>query len=596
MQTQQSRPSEDRAQSSQQQSGAQPNSGAQFQSRPPATTHSQAAPASETLSFGTASKLDQRQSRPPEMSSSAPPAPPQKQTHPQPSVPPAQQSRPDQPQSRPPVVPSSAPLEQPQKQTHPQSVPPAQQSRPDRRQPVVPLSAPPEQPQRQIHPQSSAPSAQLNSQPILQPQSQRGPSMQANHESHARPPPTAQPNARLPQTRPTQAQAPPSIPPPQSTSQSLNSQQGGTASQRKETQPSTQLNPPPAPSYGISPFAYVAATSKVPALPKPADSLQPLPSANQYAAFTKLIDIWQKTSLTEDILDIPHAQIRVLKNPKGEIFFLYGATRISAMAAFSRLQFKGMASIFINTAGIKTLLSDPPPQEVAATHKRFEAAQVPGAPQATFPEPPLAPAKRVSVQTRTPHDADKRFLAHDVLRALGKGQMYAPEEDSVRYAKRRAVEAPAPAPATGAPVPFVAWPIQPVRSNESSAKTTPEPQAPSVPIAQVARRALTGPQVPLFMPPDTSPPPVPAPAKARIQSLPASTARANCYVLVPPAPAYVRRHQEKMRAQREQEAMQVVEPEVLKEEEEEEEEIDLKELKRQRARGMPQSRVYRAQG
>jgi hypothetical protein len=40
---------------------------------------------------------------------------------------------------------------------------------------------------------------------------------------------------------------------------------------------------------------------------------------------------------------------------------------------------------------------------------------------------------------RTPKQADKRFMAHDILRALGKTPL---DDDCVRVAKRRAMEAP----------------------------------------------------------------------------------------------------------------------------------------------------------
>lgn len=332
-------------------------------------------------------------------------------------------------------------------------------------------------------------------------------------------------------------------------------------------------------------------------------------------AFLKLINAWQKASPSEAVLDIPHAQIRAFKRPRSEIHFYCTdpktgeSTPISAPDAFSRLHFKGVASVFVSPRGIPTLLEDPPMPAMAATHKRFAGVLAKDAPEATFPDPPSAPAKRVlSTPQRTPLDADKRFLAHDILRALGKGQMSAEEEASLRYAKRRALEASGSGTAeVMEPSPFVTLPVRPVNSNESSAKTTPTTSRASSPALSLAVAARTR-QVPLFLPPDSSPPmPVPesfAKAKSRVassagKSRAASTASnrpasPTFYVLVPPTPEYVRRYQARMRAQREQEEMPI---DLLDQEVEVEPEIDMRELKRQRALGMKQpSKVCRAHG
>ncbi|KAJ6504739.1 hypothetical protein C8R47DRAFT_1192619 [Mycena vitilis] len=160
---------------------------------------------------------------------------------------------------------------------------------------------------------------------------------------------------------------------------------------------------------------------------------------------------------------------------------------------------------------------------------------------------------------RTPKDVDTRFMAHDLLRALGK---------------RRALEAPPPEVVEK---PLV---LRPVHSNESSAKTTSvSSRSPSVSVA--------APRVPLFLPePDSEP-----------ESAPVSIPRLKCpwsavadrsgsphfCVLVSPAPVYVKRHRAKLRAKQESEGTRVEEV-PMEPHEEEVPETDLIELKRRRAR------------
>ncbi|KAJ7792535.1 hypothetical protein B0H14DRAFT_3563032 [Mycena olivaceomarginata] len=69
---------------------------------------------------------------------------------------------------------------------------------------------------------------------------------------------------------------------------------------------------------------------------------------------------------------------------------------------------------------------------------------------------------------RTPKQADKRFMAHDILRALGKTPL--DESDRVQYAKRRAMES---SQVEEEPVVMAR-----ISSNESSVKSTP-PTSPS---------------------------------------------------------------------------------------------------------------------
>ncbi|KAJ6561457.1 hypothetical protein DFH09DRAFT_1159994 [Mycena vulgaris] len=411
------------------------------------------------------------------------------------------------------------------------------------------------------------------------------------------------------------------------------SQPLSTAAQVKPSVPATASAPNP--SYGMSPFAHIPTpvASKAPPKSNPSavPSRTPLPStenplrklapsqgvsaqpssstsktgspteSQRYMAFLKLINAWQRASPPNAHLEIPHAQLRAVKYPTGEIHFMYREeTRISALTAFSRLRFQGFASIFVNPKGLPTMLMEPLPAAMAATYKRFAGVTPENAPHATFPDPPPSapPANRDLTSTRNPKDVDKRFIAHDVLRALGKGDLYA-SEDSVRYAKRRALEASEFAE----PSPFVA---RPIHSNESSAKTTPAPsRSPSVPLAaqRVPSVPLAAQRVPLFLPP-SSPPPMAPPVQSRARSIAdAEPPSPRFYVLVPPAPTYVKRHRAQMHAHTlprtpsptQQE--EVEEPPMEAEEvEETEPEVDVKELKRRRALGMKQSlKVCRAQ-
>ncbi|KAJ7432293.1 hypothetical protein B0H11DRAFT_2126972 [Mycena galericulata] len=388
-----------------------------------------------------------------------------------------------------------------------------------------------------------------------------------------------------------------------------------------------------APSYGISPFAYVPASTEGKAPPQPNPNSVPArnpavsapsqgvsnPSTNsrtessarleaehlkvaatRLEKFLKLVNLWQKASPPSSVLDIPHAQIRVRKLPGGEIHFIrqdnksLEMKRIPIREAILYLLLEGRAGIFVTAKGIPTLLLEPLSAEAAATHKPFKGVPAKDAPDATFPDPPSAepaPAK-----------------PHDVLRALGKGQLYAAEEDSVRYAKRRAVEGPGSGPVAAAALApaleqFVAWPVRPIRSNESSAKTTPvtsRAPSPSVPVPVASRQ-----QVPLFLPDSPVRPKSRATSAFKNRAASSSGNSPDFYVLVPPAPEYVRRYREKMRVQLEQEEIPI--GLLVQEEEEdqddqdemvveqEEQEIDMKELKRRRALGMYQNTQNQAE-
>ncbi|KAJ7129199.1 hypothetical protein C8R44DRAFT_72406 [Mycena epipterygia] len=501
-------------------------------------------------------------------------------------------------------------------QSQPRQTPPAAASRQS-------SSAPGMQPPRQ----SPAPP-----NPRVETQSQSGPSAPPVWSTHPNLRPQAQPqnqSSLLPTQLHVPSQPQQSVPLAQSDSRSQQreAQPPGAGSQRpeqKENQSSTSkqsLYKPsvvptaaaPTPSYGISPFAHIptsiqkANPSVVPSqkptapngqLPKPSSKQAVLAAAaatmtaaqyEGFKVFLNIVNAWQKASPPEAYMDIPHAHIRVDKLPIGEIHFSNSKlrkgplARLSPATAFLNLQFSGNARIFVNTKGVSMLLQEPLPAAMKPTFPQFEGKPVKDAPEATFPEPPPStqPGKRVlsnSDSGRSPHDADKRFIAHDILRALGKGHLFAADEESLRYAKRRALEAPEPASSMFVAAPFVP---RPVGSNESSAKTTPaSSRSPSV--ASAPQR------VPLFL--DSSPPPMPIAVSfvkpERRRSPNDRPTSPDFYVLVPAAPAYVRRHQAKIRGEREAKELPV-EVEVV--EEEKEPEIDVTELKRRRALGMKQS-------
>lgn len=337
--------------------------------------------------------------------------------------------------------------------------------------------------------------------------------------------------------------------------------------------------------------------SAAPAVSGAAAAIMDAAQHESFKVFLNIVNAWQKASPPEAYMDIPHAHIRVDKLPSGEIHFSNSKlrtgplARLSPATAFLSLRFGGNARIFVNTKGVPMLLQEPLPVAMKPTFTPFDGKTVKNAPEATFPEPPsfTQPGKRVlsnSDSGRSPHDADKRFLAHDILRALGKGHLFAADEESLRYAKRRALEAPEPTSAM-----FVAAPFVPRRvgSNESSAKTTPaSSRSPSV--APAPQR------VPLFL--DSSPPPMPIPVsfvKPKKRRWPGDRPESpDFYVLVPPAPAYVKRHQAKLRGERQVKELPVA---VVEEVEEQEPEVDVMELKRRRALGMKQSlKVCRVEG
>ncbi|KAK7062224.1 hypothetical protein R3P38DRAFT_691380 [Favolaschia claudopus] len=432
---------------------------------------------------------------------------------------------------------------------------------------------------------------------------------------------------------------------------------------------SVSNKPSTTPSYGISPFAHnpAANTRAIPnAVAGPSTGQQPIaprpvvqqptplttmpakpktpitqsvppaapptpgsPSGNAFMRFKRLIDAWQRASPPMSCMDIPTAQIRVKKFPTGEIWFFcpdpktYEQMRISCEVAFRRVNPRGTISIYVNKAGVTELLPLPLTDKQQETCAPFKGAVVAGAPEAKFPDPPAPDAVQVpstlgvkrpfpgsdGPAVRTPKQADKRFLAHDVLRALGKS----PADDVyVQYTKKRAIEEQESHPI----VP------QRVSSNEPSAKSTPAPSShedssaaesripsplPAMPVpAPISPRVIAlpvqpqpkpqppqqPPRVPLFLPAESS-----TPSSLQTFAPHRSSSEQRCYVLIPPPPPHVARDVERLRELHRRAAsadnlsgdVQDVEAETVEqeeEEEEEEEEVDIKELKRRRMLGM----------
>ncbi|KAF7352332.1 hypothetical protein MVEN_01196900 [Mycena venus] len=399
--------------------------------------------------------------------------------------------------------------------------------------------------------------------------------------------------------------------------------------------PKTSTPAAQAPSYGISPFAHNPTVKTQPnplgvppaqqpvasnaQRPPPASNAGPIPAAPNTTDFKTLITKWQRASPPKSYMDVPDADLRIMKFPSGEIHFLHPiggqAARIPVDVAYKRvLRFlNSMVGIYVNPKGVNVLLRLPLPPAQDAVYKEFVGVPAKDAPTVIFPTPPPMGAKLngPAHTGRTPKDADKRFLAHDILRALGK-HTFAGDDDRVRYAKRRALEPP-----EEAEEPLV---LQRISSNEPSAKSTSASASSSrstSPLPAVPVPPLPFQRLPLFMPPDRSvqvqvvqPIPVPVPVPVQQQrvplflpsdsSVPPRLAQPkpqprpqpqprhrspDVFVLIPPAPPHVRRDLEKMRARRDQEAMTVDAAPPPKPEPE----IDIKELKRQRALGMYQN-------
>ncbi|KAJ6610417.1 hypothetical protein B0H10DRAFT_416124 [Mycena sp. CBHHK59/15] len=386
----------------------------------------------------------------------------------------------------------------------------------------------------------------------------------------------------------------------------------------------------PAPAQGSSTDSRAPGPSELPSL-----------SNAHYVLFLAVIVSWQLSCPPVSFMEIPPARIKVIKAPDGLHYMQAHAQtgemmEITAPSAFVIAQHflaGKRASLYSNAKGIVQLVAEPLTAAQKMTHKFYVTKVAATAlledktghgaaalAAAAAPAPSLAlagttkrpPPDDSATRQRGPQDADRRFVARDLLWQLTPLPRYAPDEDVLRYAKRRAIEAPEPVSRTwtAAAVAAAARRVE-VGSSESSAKTTPEPptRTPSVapsppPPPPPQEQEQKKQRVPLFLP-DGSPPPMTfgkaerlmAPVEGRGSSRrQASGSRASsptCYVLVPEAPEYVRRHQARVRKQKQTrlEAIQAAAAE-----EAAELEVDERELMRRRALGMPSLNVCRAWG
>ncbi|KAJ7360898.1 hypothetical protein DFH08DRAFT_931187 [Mycena albidolilacea] len=197
--------------------------------------------------------------------------------------------------------------------------------------------------------------------------------------------------------------------------------------------PVAKMQPNPTPNIGAPPAQQPVASSATPPAPSHT-AIIPMNTQLSSDSVTEFGTLPQRASPPQSYLDIPHANIQVKKYPSGEIRFFcpnlqtYEQVWISPEAAFQQLRFQGAARIFVNPKGLNELLQVLLPKVLE------------NSPPVPMPKPkPVETGYTPAV--RTPKEADKRFMAHDILRALGKTPL---DDDCVRVAKQRAMEAPQP--------------------------------------------------------------------------------------------------------------------------------------------------------
>ncbi|KAJ7068815.1 hypothetical protein C8F01DRAFT_1119411 [Mycena amicta] len=305
-----------------------------------------------------------------------------------------------------------------------------------------------------------------------------------------------------------------------------------------------------------------------------------------------LLNTWQKTIAGEGILDIPMANLRVVKKSGGFMYFYKMQPGILGQQTgvwipqeeAARLPLTGQVKIYvIKHSGLHALLTEPMEKGLEEHSVPLDAIPLDGAPDAQYPNRPPAefvqptPSSTANAQPtirlpnsssisaplpRTPKEVPTTFLAHDLLRALGKTDLYAQDDEYVRYAKQRAVavdgtqrsvSVSVPVQATlpiAAPIPVKTLPITapiPVKTPIAAPVAVPSGaiaqnraspnvasmQTPMQSHINVVKATSTAPRdrVPLFLPDEES--------KSATPMM--STRRRQAYVLVPPAPDWVKR-------------------------------------------------------
>ncbi|KAF7302191.1 hypothetical protein MIND_00786000 [Mycena indigotica] len=341
----------------------------------------------------------------------------------------------------------------------------------------------------------------------------------------------------------------------------------------KVPQPSSSTVPPAASSASIS-------------TPVPSTS-QHLPNLSQrWTRLQTLLNHWQKAVASEAVLDIPMTKLRVIKREGGFLYFFRTAgivgqgvgEWISPSEVPQLVSLQGEVQIYVSRrTGSHVVLAKTLDPTIRSEYVVLTSQASKNAPEARYPtdppqgtprrqpsKPPLPPASL----PRTPKEVPTTFLAHDLLRALGKTELYKADDEYVRFAKRRAIMsagqgAPVPGPAQGQPIVSLpmAAPIPkhviPGTAVFNPAAPTPRPlstqnpyrpgQAPgsSSHIPNLPNR------VPLFLPDDggsiskSSSPLIPV-----LPSPPPSGRQNKAYVLIPPAPEWVTKFKAKQSAAR----------------------------------------------
>ncbi|KAF7294236.1 C2H2-type domain-containing protein [Mycena chlorophos] len=361
----------------------------------------------------------------------------------------------------------------------------------------------------------------------------------------------------------------------------------------------------------------------IPAAPDP----PPSPSsaaARRWQKLQHLLNVWQKAVEGEGILDIPSSHLRCIKKVGGLLyFFKITGTSTSGLESWvppsevaTMVSLSGQVEIFVaKHNGRHALLTKPLPPNLEPLWTTLTARPVESAPDAQYPDHPPPPhhaaQPRPSVSrassssgTRTPKDVKPTFLAHDILRALGKTEPYKGDDEYVREAKRQAIVVegaqrpvavatpvhatlpvaiprppvyvpPPPPPPTAIyrpmPPPLVQTPPVPTprisnpytsltatpkpkpnpktivgASTSTSAQKTPKPKAKPAPLPAASTSAVAGPsRMPLFLPDDDE-----RSVSVSVLSKSSTGRRVLAYVEVPPAPEWVRKVRARERAAR----------------------------------------------
>ncbi|KAF7332566.1 hypothetical protein MKEN_00139300 [Mycena kentingensis (nom. inval.)] len=395
----------------------------------------------------------------------------------------------------------------------------------------------------------------------------------ANSSAQSTPKPTS-PSQPMPQANPLMANPVVRPPPP-----AVNT-----------VQPLPNSKPPPIANVVRQPASRPSATPA--ATQNASASSSHHAETSRWQKFQVLINSWQKAVADTAILDIPNSSLRVIKR-KGGFLFFYDTRPITASGSGSSiwvppakvdalLRLGGTVQVYtVKRTGEYTLLQTPLSPNMVGKVEFFNSPSDPKAPNAKYPNydpqqvqraAPNVASSSAAFSQRSTKDVKPNFLAHDLLRALGKTNVYTEDNEYVQYAKRRAVmldNAPKPIPV---PVP-VAAPIPPPMRAPLLHAPMPT-HAPTVPpsvlqqfrvdsAAAAAARAAVAPARPQPMASTSR-------VNATARKAKTSTTREKLwYILVPESPQWVKDLQAKEAARKRKEKMDVDEDPIVVEEEEE---------------------------